>query len=146
MNLQKHAIFSACLHRNKTNAKVMYPYQQKTGSFMKEKRQYTVRGNESKWVRPLRDFIVSLDPVQQERFAEAAGTTMGMVRMMMYGNRGISGVHAVNMYLAQKKLFPNAKCSFKMTDMIPSDTVDWDEFHRQYGKELRSLKQEKAAA
>lgn len=113
---------------------------------MSEKRPYKVRGNEDKWVRPLRNFVVSLDPAQQDRFAEEAGTTPGMVRMMMYGNRGISGVHAVNMYLAQKKLFPNAKSTFTITDLIPSNVVDWEEFHRQYGKELRALRQEKAAA
>lgn len=69
--------------------------QQHTEGAAKAKRPYNWRGNEDKWCKPLRDFVCSLDDLQQKDFAKRCGTSLGNVKQMMYGERGIKERHAI---------------------------------------------------
>ncbi len=52
----------------------------------------------------LKHFLHALDGEQQERFAAAAGTTVGAIRHMVTGRRGVSAGMAIALEKSAKRL------------------------------------------
>ena len=82
----------------------------------KQKRAYRWKGNEHKWCKPLRDYVLKLDPPQQAMFAKKCGTTLGNVKLMMYGERGVKERFAI-------AFDRESNGEISMFDVLPD--VDW---------------------